>query len=320
MDETVSIIVTNYNQADVLHQALDSAIGQTYDHTEIVVVDAASEDESRAIITEYADRYPEMIRPVLLETDPGIPEMRNIGLEHVAGDMFTFLDADDWFYPEKIKKEVSVYRENPDTNVVYSNFEYVKKDGTEIDQWANKSAPEGDVLVDVLARQYPDQTLWRSALVETSLLDTIGMYDESLPIYEDWEFKIRVARASTVAYCPTVLSVYRLHDEGISSRATEQAHSDALRYIVQKHRDTFRKTEDAEVNAAFDEAVKIVHRREALAQLSDGKRFLALWNYFQFLTKYPEELSRYNYHLRMTLPKPIFFLLKRLRDRILNDT
>jgi hypothetical protein len=203
---------------------------------------------------------------------------------------------------------------------VYSNFEYVKEDGTPSHQWTAKSVPEGDVLADVLARRYPDRRLWRSALVETSLLDTIGIYDESLPIYEDWEFKIRAAHTSRVAYCHEVLSVYRLHNGGISSRATGQVHSDALRHIVQKHRDTFDKTNEPEINDAFDEMVKIVHRREALAQLSDGKRLSALWNYFQFLIKYPKEISGYNYHLRMVLPKPVFFSVKKVRDCVTSDT
>ena len=97
---TTSILITSKNESDFLDRSINSALNQTHQPHEIVVVDAASEDDSQSLIREYVDSYPDVVRGVLLDEDPGIPEMRNIALESATGDLYTFLDGDDWFHPK----------------------------------------------------------------------------------------------------------------------------------------------------------------------------------------------------------------------------
>jgi len=308
---TVSILITSFNQADVLPEALDSAVGQTHDDLEVIVVDAASEDESRSIIKQYAAANPEVV-PVLLDDDPGIPAMRNRALEHASGDCFTFLDGDDKFCPRKVEKELAILEGNPDERAVFSNFRYVDEDGSPQGTWAESKPPTGDVLADMIARRWPRGTLFRSALIDMSVLKETGGYDEELTIYEDWEFKIRLAEATRIAYCPEVLSVYRRHERGVSSRVSADVHSESMRYILRKHRG-LADSDNEDLSLAFDEARKTVRRQEAMAYVNDGNRTVAVFKYVRFLVLHPEAMIDYRYHLRVFLPKPMFSFLKWLQ-------
>jgi len=308
---TVSVLVTSYNQADVLPEALDSAVGQTHDDLEVVVVDAASEDGSQSIIEQYAAANPEIV-PLLLDDDPGIPAMRNRALEHASGDCFTFLDGDDKFCPRKVEKELATLEENPDARAAFSNFSYVDEDGSPQGTWTEIEPPTGDVLADVIARRWPKGTLFRSALVDMSILEETGKYDEELTIYEDWEFKIRLAGATRIAYCPEVLSVYRRHKRGISSRVSADVHGESMRYILRKHCG-LADSDSEDVSLAFDEARKTVRRQEAMAYVNDGNRTAAVSKYVRFLAIHPETMTDYRYHLRVFLPKPMFSFLKWLQ-------
>lgn len=86
----VSIIVNNYNYERYLSEAIDSAIAQTYTHTEVIVVDDGSTDKSREIIANYGDR----ITPVLKENG-GQASAFNTGLATSKGEIIIYLDSDD---------------------------------------------------------------------------------------------------------------------------------------------------------------------------------------------------------------------------------
>ena len=91
----VSILINNYNYAQYLSQAIDSALGQTYTNTEIIVVDDGSTDNSREIINSYGNQ----IISVLKENG-GQASAINAGFAASKGDIICLLDADDIFLPD----------------------------------------------------------------------------------------------------------------------------------------------------------------------------------------------------------------------------
>lgn len=91
----VSIVVNNHDYAAYLGEAIDSALAQTYDRVEVVVVDDGSTDDSRRIIAGYGDR----VKPVL-KANGGQASALNAGFRASTGDLVLFLDADDALEPE----------------------------------------------------------------------------------------------------------------------------------------------------------------------------------------------------------------------------
>ena len=91
----VSVIVPVYNVEDYLPRCLDSLVNQTLQEIEIIVVNDGSPDNSQAIIDDYAERYPEKIRPFIKENG-GLSDARNFGVQYARGEYIGFVDSDDY--------------------------------------------------------------------------------------------------------------------------------------------------------------------------------------------------------------------------------
>ena len=100
----VSILINNYNYGRFLGDAIDSALAQTYEHCEVIVVDDGSTDDSPDIIRSYGDR----IIPIL-KANGGQASAFNAGFERSQGDILCFLDADDTFRPRKAARIVALF-------------------------------------------------------------------------------------------------------------------------------------------------------------------------------------------------------------------
>ena len=136
----VSILINNYNYACFLPDAIDSAINQTYPHTEVIVVDDGSTDNSREIIANYGDK----IVP-LLKTNGGQVSAFNAGFAASRGDIICFLDADDLYFPEKVAEIVNALGDREDLGWCFDRRKFVDVNLNEInpDETIPKTSPTG---------------------------------------------------------------------------------------------------------------------------------------------------------------------------------
>lgn len=112
----ISVIIAAYNAASYLKQAVDSALGQTYPPHEIIVADDCSSDETEAIARSFGT----LVRVVRLEKNSGPAAARNAAARLASGDWLAFLDADDWFFPEKLAKQKQCADQRPEAVLIYS--------------------------------------------------------------------------------------------------------------------------------------------------------------------------------------------------------
>ena len=122
----VSVIIPVYNGARYIRQALDSALAQDVP-AEILVIDDGSKDNLDEVMREYQE-YPQ-IRYMKNEQNLGVAETRNRGVSMAAGEYVAFLDADDVWEEEKLKKQLALIRKNG-TVICSSARELMKPDGT----------------------------------------------------------------------------------------------------------------------------------------------------------------------------------------------
>ena len=120
----VSILVNNYNYSKYLSLAIDSALNQTYPHTEIIVVDDGSTDNSQQIIDSYGDR----IIPLIKENG-GQASAVNAGFAVSKGDIICLLDADDLWLPSKVEQVVKAFNNHPQAAVVYHQIQDIDGEG-----------------------------------------------------------------------------------------------------------------------------------------------------------------------------------------------
>ena len=122
----VSVIIPVYNGARYIRQALDSALAQDVP-AEILVIDDGSKDNLDEVMREYQE-YPQ-IRYMKNEQNLGVAETRNRGVSMAVGEYVAFLDADDVWEEEKLKKQLALIRKNG-TVICSSARELMKPDGT----------------------------------------------------------------------------------------------------------------------------------------------------------------------------------------------
>ena len=100
----VSVIINNYNYGRFVGEAISSALRQTYDHIEVIVVDDGSIDDSRAVIEAYGKEIVTLFKP-----NGGQASAFNAGFDKSSGEIICFLDADDLFLPDKVERIVEGY-------------------------------------------------------------------------------------------------------------------------------------------------------------------------------------------------------------------
>ncbi|HEX3723208.1 MAG TPA: glycosyltransferase, partial [Nitrolancea sp.] len=120
----VSIIINNFNYDRFLKDAIESALNQSYEHTEVIVVDDGSTDTSREIISSYADR----VVPVFKENG-GQASAFNVGFAHSHGDIVIFLDSDDRLLPHIAAEVVRVFESEPRSAKVQYRLDMIDATG-----------------------------------------------------------------------------------------------------------------------------------------------------------------------------------------------
>jgi glycosyltransferase involved in cell wall biosynthesis len=119
----VSIIITNYNYGAYLVEAIDSALDQTHDDTEVIVVDDGSQDNSAEIIKGYGDR----IIPIFRENGGQCASL-NTGFRKCQGDVVILLDADDILMPSAVERHLERFQD-PDVVKSCGYMEIIDIDG-----------------------------------------------------------------------------------------------------------------------------------------------------------------------------------------------
>ena len=115
MKPLVSILIPCYNAEKWIEQAINSALNQTYERTEVIVIDDGSMDNSLKIINSFGDRITSQTT-----VNAGGNVTRNRLLNLSQGEWLQYLDADDYLLSDKIERQVEFLRHNPHTDIVYS--------------------------------------------------------------------------------------------------------------------------------------------------------------------------------------------------------
>jgi len=115
----VSVIIAAHNAQSYVDEALRSALDQTYPNVEIVVVDDGSTDQTATRVMAYAPRV-HCIRRVPSSGAPSVP--RNQGLRHSKGEYIAFLDADDFYLPDRISTQADFLSDHPEAGLVFMDY------------------------------------------------------------------------------------------------------------------------------------------------------------------------------------------------------
>lgn len=130
IDGLVSVIVPVYNAEVFLKDTIESAINQSYKNLEIILVDDMSTDDSRKVIKYYEEKY-ENVKSIFLEKNSGVAKARNIGIKNSKGRYIAFLDSDDVWDKDKIKKQVEFMKVN-NYYFTFTGYRFIDENGEKL--------------------------------------------------------------------------------------------------------------------------------------------------------------------------------------------
>jgi len=233
----VSVVIPVYNGARYVGRAIESALHQTYDNIEIIVVDDGSTDDgaTERAVAPFLDR----VRYIRQE-NRGVAGALNTGVREMTGDIFSWLSHDDVFVRDKTAKQIAFLQSLPSSDVViFSDYVVVDENDHRL----------YDVLMDreMLARE-PMLAVLRGCLngctmlVPRTVFDRAGMFDERLRHTQDYDLWDRIEAHVPIVHCPGVMVRQRVHPEQDSRRPGAIEECDALWLRLVAHRDHAKRT------------------------------------------------------------------------------
>lgn len=132
----ISVVMTSYNYAEYLPDAIESVINQTYKDWELIIVDDGSTDNSVEIIKEYSKKDP---RIKLFQHEEGVnkglADTVKLGCEKASGDWIVFLESDDKFTPDSLEMKCRAIEENPNIDLVFTDLTLIGEKNPNIDKY-----------------------------------------------------------------------------------------------------------------------------------------------------------------------------------------
>lgn len=221
----VSVIVPAYNAEATIAETLASALAQTYESLEVIVVDDGSRDRTTEIVEAIAARD-ERVR-LLRQPNRGVAAARNLAIEHARGEYIAPLDADDLWYPEKLEAQVERLKAGGETmGMVYAWTVDVDEGGAALGATPPHHI-EGDILWPLVYSNFIGCA--SVPLIRRSAIEEVGLYEEGFREYgqgcEDWDLYLRLAERYTVGVVPQHLVRYRRAASAMSRKGESMAGS-----------------------------------------------------------------------------------------------
>ena len=192
----VSIIIPVYNGSNYMKIAIDSALAQTYENLEVIVVNDGSRDDGKT--DEIARSYGDNIRYFSKENG-GVATALNLGLENMKGEWFSWLSHDDVYKPDKIKKEIELLNKHleldenlkPENCVVYCASESINAQGKVILRRKYKPCERRDIN-DILLNLTHMHVGGCTMIINRKSFDDIGFFDSARTNVQDKDLILKL--------------------------------------------------------------------------------------------------------------------------------
>ena len=179
----ISVIIPTFNRSGYLIEALQSVLGQNHVDLELIVVDDGSSDDTVIRLQPFLSRVRVHHQP-----HSGVSAARNAGIGMARGEWIAFLDSDDLWMPEKLSRQLHYLDRNPGL-LICQTEEIWLRNGERLNPRKYHKKPSGYCFPLLLDRCLVSPS---AVLLHRTLLDAVGVFDESLPACEDYDLWLRV--------------------------------------------------------------------------------------------------------------------------------
>ena len=323
----ISVIIPTYNRAHYINEAIDSALAQTYQNVEIVVVDDGSTDETRAVLKGYEDK----IR-YFYQGHQGVAAARNFGIEKSSGQYLAFLDDDDIWFQEMLEVQVAYLEAHPEVGMVHADIlimdetsdnprprERILAKGLppEIEEPIavrgdiRGPIPSGYILPELIIRNV---IMIQTAVVRRSCFNEVGLFDQDSRLSQDYHLWLRIARKFPIAYLDRPLAIYRIHTTNMSRDrvSARKRHLEALKKVLRLNPEVF---DDVGLDDHFAIRFKIAYWLFNQGSYIEARRYFSKARRIR-----PFHWPCYGYYLACLLPPSWIIGLRHLKQSFAKAT
>jgi len=206
----ISIIIPTYNCEKYIKFAIESALNQTYEDKEIIVVDDGSTDNTLDIITQIADIT------VLIKPNGGTADALNTGIRNANGDWIKWLSADDMLYPDALELMMNSIEkmDHTDNSIFYSHYDIIDESGIITGHFEEpKTREKGELW----KRFYGNGS---TSLIHKKVFAKCGLFDSTMKHSEDYEFWLRCSEVYGVKLqlVDEYTLKYRVHKDQLTNK------------------------------------------------------------------------------------------------------
>jgi glycosyltransferase involved in cell wall biosynthesis len=207
----VSVIIPTYNRGWIIKEAIDSVLAQDYTELELIVVDDGSTDHTSDVLDSYRD-----VIKVFSQKNKGVSAARNRGIAEASGKFIAFLDSDDLWLSQKLSVQIEFFNQTPDALICQTEEVWIRN-GLRVNPKKRHKKPSGMIFKPSLELCLVSPS---AVMIQRSLLDSVGKFDETLPACEDYDLWLRISCRFPVHLIDAPLIIKRGgHDDQLSSNA-----------------------------------------------------------------------------------------------------
>jgi len=295
----ISVIIPAFNAASVIIETLESVRSQTFQNFEAIIVDDGSADDTIAVVKRSIGDDPRF--RLISRPHAGLSSTRNVAMDHSRGEFIAFLDADDLWFPEKLSRQLDMFREDPRVNFSFTNSNHWDGQCDLRLYHRKRPLPCGNVHRQLILRNLFNIS---TVMVRRELILKTGSFDSELPACEDFDMWLRMAeRGMFVSGAFEPLARYRIWSGNMSKKKLMMAES--LVHVLKKN---LAATQHPELWPLF---IRALARAQAGVEMCGARRMIesepdavpgAVWRAW---TAYPRQIRWLVWYWFVTWPKSL---------------
>lgn len=245
-----SVIIPLYNKENFIKNTLNSVFNQSFTDFEVIIVNDGSTDTSEKKVLEFKD---DRIRYFSKENE-GVSTARNYGIKEAKSEYITFIDADDYWYPDFLKEMHQTISLFPNQKVFSAATEIETSRNLIKAQYSIKKTGDHQI-VNFFEASQREPILWTSSIViNLTVFEDVGYFDDELKIAEDTDLWIRIGLKYSIVFIWKILTIYRYDKNSISRDAS---------YFLQK-KTYLKHYEEEKINLALKKYLDLNRFSEAI--------------------------------------------------------